>query len=87
MASSQHKALILRSQGGPLTLGTIPTPQPGKGELLVKIHAAGMNPADVYQATMGVYVDSYPFVCGMDGAGVVEAVGEGVTNFMKGDRV
>lgn len=87
MSSAQHKALLVESKGSPLVLKSTPTPQPGKGQLLVKIHATSLNPIDLGQVVMGFLVQSYPFIGGFDGAGVVEAVGEGVTSFAKGDKV
>lgn len=87
MPASIHKGLVFETKGAPLTLMEIPTPKPGKGQMLVKVHAAALNPVDAYQATTGFLVETYPFVCGYDGAGVVKAIGEGVTNFAVGDSV
>jgi NADPH2:quinone reductase len=63
-----------------------PSPHPGSGELLVDVAAAGVNFIDVYYRT-GAYPLPTPFVVGSEGAGVVSAVGEGVTGFHEGDRV
>ena len=60
--------------------------QPGPGEALVKQTAVGLNFIDTYHRT-GLYPVKLPFVPGAEGAGVVEAVGEGVTNVSVGDRV
>lgn len=61
-------------------------PQPNVGEVLVKIAAIGVNFIDVYYRT-GLYEASYPFIPGMEAAGVVEAVGAGVTELNVGNRV
>lgn len=68
----------------------LPAPEPGPGEVLVRVHAAGMNPFDwkvADGALEGVVEHRFPVVMGSDGAGVVEAVGAGVSRFAPGDRV
>jgi NADPH:quinone reductase-like Zn-dependent oxidoreductase len=68
----------------------LPVPEPGPGEVLVRVHAAGMNPFDwkvADGALEGVVEHRFPVVMGSDGAGVVEAVGADVTRFRPGDRV
>jgi len=84
------KAIVVHEFGGPevLKLEEIPTPLPGPGQVLVRIHAAGVNPADTYART-GNYVrkPTPPYTPGTDGAGIIEAVGEGVTKTKPGDRV
>jgi len=63
-------------------------PVPGKGEVIVKIHAAGVNPVDTYVRS-GLYPlkPALPYTPGMDGAGIVQSVGEGVSRMKAGDRV
>jgi NADPH:quinone reductase len=84
------KAISVHQFGGPevLKLEEVPTPRPGAGQVLVRIHAAGVNPYDTYMRN-GTYAvkPALPYTPGSDGAGVVEAVGEGVTNVKPGDRV
>jgi NADPH2:quinone reductase len=65
---------------------SIPMPEPGQGEARVKIEAAGINFIDVYQRT-GQYRGEFPFTLGVEGAGVVDKVGAGVTEVKPGDRV
>lgn len=74
--------------GGPdaLTYDDIPLPEPGSGEARVKIEAAGVNFIDVYHRT-GIYPRALPLVLGEEAAGVVDAVGAGVTEVKPGDRV
>jgi NADPH2:quinone reductase len=60
--------------------------QPATGEILLRHHAIGLNFIDVYQRS-GLYALPLPLALGMEGAGVVEAVGDGVTHLQKGDRV
>ena len=68
----------------------LPVPEPAEGEVLVRLHAAGMNPFDwkvIDGALRGVVDHPFPIVMGSDGAGVVERVGPGVDGFRPGDRV
>src|SRR2546429_9932184 len=75
------KAILVRQFGGPeaLKLEEVPTPKPAAGEVLVRIHAAGVNPYDTYMRA-GTYARKppLPYTPGSDGAGVVEAVCGGV---------
>ena len=82
------KAVRVHKYGGPevLTLEEIPVPEPIAGEARVKIEAIGVNFIDIYQRT-GLYPLQTPFILGMEGAGVVDEVGEGVKEVKKGDRV
>ncbi|KZV65094.1 GroES-like protein [Peniophora sp. CONT] len=87
---SYQKALILHSKdAGKFELGSRPIPTPGHGEVLIKVYAAALNPVDKHIQSNGYLVENYgfPTVAGSDGAGTIEAVGEGVTGFEKGDRV
>jgi NADPH2:quinone reductase len=84
------KAIQVHQFGGPevLQLHEIPTPKPGPGQVLVRVHAAGVNPYDTYMRN-GTYAikPPLPYTPGSDAAGVVEAVGEGVTRVKSGARV
>ena len=84
------KAIRVKQFGGPdtLQLEEVPTPQPGPGEVLVRIHAAGVNPVETY-IRAGTYarLPELPYTPGNDGAGVVEQVGADVSEFNPGDRV
>jgi NADPH:quinone reductase len=82
------KAIQIRKIGGPevLTLEEVPVPTPKAGEALVKVHASGVNFIDVYYRE-GRYKTELPFVDGQEGAGIVEAVGNGVTEVRPGDPV
>jgi len=84
------KAILVHEFGGPevLKLEEVPTPRPATGQVLVRIHAAGVNPYDTYMRS-GLYPikPPLPYTPGSDAAGIVEAVGEGVTKVKKGDRV
>lgn len=84
------KAIVVRQFGGPevLKLEDVPTPKPAAGQVLVRIHAAGVNPYDTYMRA-GTYAvkPPLPYTPGSDGAGVIEAVGDGVAKVKKGDRV
>ncbi|KAJ6571023.1 chaperonin 10-like protein [Mycena vulgaris] len=87
MAETQQKALLIEKKMGPFILSTRPIPTPGAGNLLVKVHAVGLNPVDWKIQAYGLFVEDYPAVVGTDIAGEVESVGEGVEGFKKGDRV
>ncbi|MDF7776015.1 NADP-dependent oxidoreductase [Sphingomonas sp. AOB5] len=86
------KAFVLTRYGGPQVaeLREVPRPEPGPNEILVRVHAAGLNPVDfkIRQGMLKV-VQRYtlPAVMGNEFAGVVEAVGQGVTRFAAGDSV
>lgn len=84
------KAIVVSEFGGPevMKLADLPAPKSGAHQVLVRIKAAGVNPVDTY-IRAGTYArkPALPYTPGTDGAGVVEAVGEGVTQFKKGDRV
>ncbi len=82
------KAIRVHQTGGPevLQFEEVATPSPGPGEVLVKIAAAGINFIDIYHR-VGLYPLETPFTPGLEAAGIVEAVGEGVSEFKPGDRV
>jgi len=81
------KAIVVTEAGGKAQLMEVPTPAPAPGQIRVRLAAAGVNPVDGKSA-FGAYGDGpYPFVPGTDGAGTVDLVGDGVTNFAVGDRV
>lgn len=81
-------AVIVTKTGGPEALGyaEVEVPSPGPGQVLVKVAAAGVNFIDTYFRS-GVYPRPVPFGLGSEGAGTVEAVGDGVSDFAMGDRV
>jgi NADPH2:quinone reductase len=64
----------------------LPQPTPGPGEALIRLKAAGLNFIDIYIRT-GRYAKPLPFIPGLEGAGIVESLGEGVTEVRVGDRV
>ncbi len=82
------KAIRVHAPGGPeaLRYEDVPQPTPGAGQLLVKVEATGVNFIDVYQRT-GHYKVELPFTLGQEAAGVVTAVGSGVTGVTVGARV
>lgn len=81
-------AVQIRQPGGPeeLQIVDVPVGEPGPGEVRIRHHAVGLNFIDVYHRT-GLYPLPLPATIGMEGAGVVEAVGPGVTHLAVGDRV
>ncbi|KZP32282.1 GroES-like protein [Athelia psychrophila] len=87
MPNSQQKALFLTSRLGDFAVRTTDILVPGPGELLIKNGASALNPVDWKIQKHGFAVEHFPSIIGMDLAGTVEAVGEGVTTFQKGDSV
>ena len=83
------RAIRQDSLGGPdvLRLVEVPAPEPAPTEVLVRVAAAGVNPVDWKTRATGGFVGQPPFTVGWDVAGVVEAVGVGVTRFAAGDLV
>jgi NADPH2:quinone reductase len=82
------KAIRVNEHGGPEVLGyeDVPDPEPGPGEARVRLAASGVNFIDIYQR-MGLYPIEPPFTLGQEGAGEVDAVGEGVEDLSVGDHV
>ena len=84
------RVIIAERLGGPevLSVAEREAPRPGPGQVVVEVAAAGVNFMDIYQREgVGGYRPELPFVPGMEGAGTVTAVGEGVTAFAVGDQV
>ncbi|WP_405632323.1 S-(hydroxymethyl)mycothiol dehydrogenase [Streptomyces sp. NBC_00016] len=82
----QVRAVVARGKGAPVSLETIIVPDPGPGEALVKIEACGVCHTDLHYREGGIN-DDFPFLLGHEAAGVVESVGEGVTEVSPGDFV
>lgn len=84
------RAILLATHGGVDVLlpGDIPTPIPGKGQVLVQLETAAMNRVDIWvrKGWPGLKLD-YPHILGADGAGVIAEIGAGVTDIQKGERV
>jgi NADPH:quinone reductase-like Zn-dependent oxidoreductase len=87
MAMNLMNAAVIDRAGGPeeLHVASVPRPEPGLTEILVRVHAAGVNPVDWKVRAEGG--PQYPLILGWDVAGVVSAVGEGVTLYRPGDEV
>jgi NADPH2:quinone reductase len=88
MTLNTTQAIHIQQPGGPeqMALVTVPVGEPGPGQVRIEHKAIGLNFIDVYQRT-GLYPLPMPLQLGMEGAGVVEAVGDGVTHLAVGDRV
>ena len=84
-----QKALLIEKSLGPFTLHDISKYAPGPGEILIKVHAVGLNPVDWKFQKEGVFNENsaFPAILGLDIAGEVDKTGEGVTDFKRGDRV
>ncbi|MDR3523287.1 MAG: quinone oxidoreductase [Acetobacteraceae bacterium] len=82
------KAIRIHANGGPEVMKweDVPTPEPGPGEALIRHEAVGLNYIDVYFRT-GLYKSVLPATIGMEGSGVVLALGAGVTDLAVGDRI
>ena len=81
------KAAVLHTIGEPLTIENVPTPQPGAGEVLVKVRACGIDGTDLKLLDGFGYVPELPFIMGHEIAGEVVAVGANVSEFAPRDRV
>lgn len=84
--AQQVKAVIARAKGAPVEVTTIVVPDPGPGEAVVRIQACGVCHTDLHYREGGIN-DEFPFLLGHEAAGVVESVGEGVTEVAPGDFV
>ena len=84
--ANQAKGVIAGSVGAAVTLEDILVPDPGPGEALVRVQACGVCHTDLHYRE-GAINDEFPFLLGHEAAGVVEAVGDGVTNVAAGDFV
>ena len=87
MTTTTSRAIHIDQHGGPeqLKLVQVPVGEPGPGEIRIRHHAIGLNFIDIYQRS-GLYPMTLPAALGMEGAGVVEAVGAGVIHLQVGDR-
>ncbi|KAJ3049751.1 hypothetical protein HK097_009294 [Rhizophlyctis rosea] len=84
---SIHKALVLETKQGQQVVKDVPTPIPKSVEVLIRVESAALNPVDHAIAHDGIFVENFPTVLGIDGAGVIEAVGDSVERYRPGDRV
>lgn len=87
MSPTQQKALQLKERFGPYALADVPVPKPGKGEVLLKIHSAALNPVDWKLQKYGFFLETYPATLGSDIAGEVVELSDGVTELSIGDKV
>ena len=83
------KAIVVHEFGGTevLKYEDVPIPEPGEGQMLVRVHAAGVNPVDTAIRRGAFGRPQLPYTPGFDVSGVVEAVGQGVTKFKTGDEI
>ncbi|HET8548395.1 MAG TPA: alcohol dehydrogenase catalytic domain-containing protein, partial [Bryobacteraceae bacterium] len=82
------KAIVVEQTGGPdvLRLREVPRPEPGPGQVLIRVAAAGVNYIDTYHRT-GLYKLPLPFTPGSEGAGTVQSLAADVSTVKPGDRV
>ena len=87
MSHQTSRAIVISPHGGPeqLQLVDVMVGQPGPGQVRIRHHAVGLNFIDIYQRS-GLYPMPMPLQLGMEAAGVIEAVGDGVTHLQVGDR-
>ncbi|MFE5335418.1 alcohol dehydrogenase catalytic domain-containing protein [Isoptericola sp. NPDC056573] len=86
VATTAARAALVREAGGPATLADVTLDAPGDGEVLVRVHASGVCPTDLFGMAGGAG-DRFPAIFGHEGAGVVESVGPGVGSLRPGDHV
>ena len=87
MAPLTQKNLSLDAKFGNFVVDVTSVPKPGPGEILIKVQAAALNPVDWKVQKYSWFFETYPATLGTDIAGDVEELGEGVTDFKRGDRV
>ncbi|CAO5243324.1 S-(hydroxymethyl)mycothiol dehydrogenase [Frankia sp. AgKG'84/4] len=80
------RGVIARAKGAPVEVATILVPEPGPGEAVVRIQACGVCHTDLHYREGGIN-DDFPFLLGHEAAGIVETVGDGVTDVAPGDYV
>jgi NADPH2:quinone reductase len=83
------KAIVITKKGGPevLELRDLPTPEPGAGEVLIKVKAAGLNRSDIYSRVSASYGDNGPEIPGLEVSGIISRCGSDVTRWSHGDEV
>ncbi|KAJ9616822.1 hypothetical protein H2200_000541 [Cladophialophora chaetospira] len=79
--------LHLMQKGGPFEFAQVPKPAPAPDQILVRQHATAINGLDLKQRDTGLFIPRWPHVLGIEGAGIVEAVGSDVRDFKPGDEV
>ncbi|TBU24591.1 GroES-like protein [Dichomitus squalens] len=84
---SHQKALFLEAKQGQWAVRTTEVRKPGSGDIVVKVEAAALGGVEWKIQAWGILIKDYPAILGMDGAGTVVELGEGVTTFAVGDRV
>jgi len=84
--AQEVRGVVARSKGAPVTVETIVVPDPGPGETVVRVQACGVCHTDLHYRE-GAINDEFPFLLGHEAAGLVESVGEGVTEIQPGDFV
>ena len=84
-----QKALLLPAKHANWEIGEVTVPTPSPDEVLVKIMSTALNPIDwkIHKGPYDFFATTYPFILGLDGAGIVEKVGAEVTNVAKGDKM
>ncbi|CAK41438.1 uncharacterized protein An12g10910 [Aspergillus niger] len=85
--SQNCAAWIIAARTKPFIIGEAPLYKPGKGEILIRNHAVAVNPVDWKIQESGLYLNTFSFILGRDAAGMVVDIGEGVTQFHRGQRV
>jgi len=86
-STNVQKALVIPKRFGTPIVDTVAIPRPGKGQVLIKVHSVGLNPADARIWKEDLAKPTYPVILGFDVAGEVVEIGDGVRGFSKGDRV
>lgn len=86
-SATTHKALFLDQKVGDLSVSQIDIYKPGAGEVLISVQSASLNPLDWKNRKFGFLLEAFPAILGVDIAGYIAEVGEGVTELKAGDRV
>ena len=83
---SSHKAVAATGLGR-IDEVEVPTIAPGPGEVLIKVEFSSLVAFDTYETDLGLYVERYPYILGLNASGTIAAVGEDVRGLVVGDRV
>lgn len=86
-APQRNLAAYLDEANAPFRVAEAPIGTAEANEFILKVHAVAINPVDHARQSLGFFIDSFPYIFGCDGAGVVESVGSSVTKLKPGDRV
>lgn len=87
MGPNNYSASLISKKARPLQVSAAPMPTPKPNEMVIRVHAVAINPADVLVQKLGIVYDTFPVILGSNASGTIVSIGSEVTNFKEGDRV